>query len=101
MQTTPLDPITITVTRYACPHCSRSRAKKQATAQHIDRCWKNPDNRTCKTCEHYLPYVAAEEFCNPGEWCQCGEQPEGCDVRAWPEGAPFPVTNCPKWEAKS
>jgi hypothetical protein len=79
---TPAQPEAITVTRYRCPFCHRSRAKKQATAAHIQRCWHNPANRTCKTC----PFYSSDR---DGEYC---------DNDAAPEGDEFPVVACPAWQ---
>lgn len=92
-------PIPLVVTRHQCPHCRRTHSKKAATVAHMGRCWRNPAVRGCKSCEHHLPAYSGEP-CNPGEWCQCGESPEGCDVDAVPAGTQFPIINCPKWEAK-
>ena len=102
--TTPLipaeDPLVIQVTRYQCPHCRATRSKKPAAAAHIARCWKNPDVRTCKTCEHYLPATPAET-CNPGEGCGCTGFPEGCDVGIEVPVDAWPATHCPKWEPRT
>ncbi|MER5461631.1 hypothetical protein ABT010_13275 [Streptomyces sp. NPDC002668] len=95
-------PVAIQVTRYACPHCARSRAKKAATVEHIARCWHNPDNRTCKTCVHFDPGGDACG-CEPGcNWGSSG--PVGPSCNATGQDLDFdqlPVTNCPKWEATS
>ncbi len=84
-------PIAIQVTRYRCPYCTRSRAKKAATEQHIARCWHNPGTRSCKTCVHY-------EAADPN-----GPYPEH---PGWPEscGADRDITagiatDCPQWES--
>ncbi|BBB01048.1 hypothetical protein RVR_8282 [Actinacidiphila reveromycinica] len=84
-------PVILQVVRYRCPFCTRSRAKKTVTEQHIARCWHNPEVRSCKTCVHYEP---AEE----------GPYPEH---PGWPEscGAEHDITagiatGCPQWEAK-
>lgn len=93
-------PVTIRVTRYACPHCSRSRAKRQATIEHIGRCWKNPANRTCKTCIHFDPGGDACG-CEPGcNWGSSGPEMPSCAAgRDLPDDY-APVTNCPKWETQ-
>lgn len=92
-------PIPVTVVRHRCPHCGQSRAKKTAAAAHVARCWHNPDVRACKTCRHFDPGAPAGG-CWGDPYCNCPEVPEGCDVGAWPDGAPFPVIDCPSWEAR-
>lgn len=48
-------PIAVMVKRFRCPFCSRSRAKRSATAEHTARCWRNPAVRACLTCKHFEP----------------------------------------------
>ena len=48
-------PEPVTVTRWRCPFCRRSRAHKKATTEHIARCWLNPAVRSCKTCVNFEP----------------------------------------------
>lgn len=47
------------VQRYACDFdCGRrATVSKKAMERHEDICWKNPANKTCKTCKHYLKEV--------------------------------------------
>lgn len=98
--TAPLGPVMVRVTRYACPHCSRSRSKRAATAAHIDRCWHNPAVRACKTCAHFDPGGDACG-CEPGcNWGASGPAQPGCAA-----GVPMPddftpVTNCPEWSPR-
>jgi hypothetical protein len=70
-------PIPLAVTRWKCPHCSRSRAAKKATAEHIGRCWYNPAVRGCKTCKYFEPYIPY------------GDEPEGCGA-----GIDLNATSC-------
>jgi hypothetical protein len=92
-------PVRIQVTRFACPFCSRSRAKQGATAEHILRCWKNPANRTCKTCVHYqAPQTGSP--CVPGRHCTCNDWDEACTADDGPEPDEFPVVACPLWEGR-
>jgi hypothetical protein len=87
------EPVKKIVTRWLCPHCRRSRARRQATVEHIARCWHNPSNRACTTCRHYIPdqsepdvgYTARE---------RCAADP-GVDLAA----GDWPRTNCPLWAA--
>jgi hypothetical protein len=61
------EPVKVTVTRWLCPHCRRGRAHKQATVEHIARCWANPERHTCRTCAHqqrdcvWVPYCELDE----------------------------------------
>ena len=64
------EPKVITVQRYVCQFCNRSRSTRNAAEQHIARCWRNPAVRGCKTCIHFEvgdndPPVhhAGNEFC--------------------------------------
>jgi len=91
------EPEVITVKRYRCPFCHRSRAKSQATVEHIGRCWENPQNQTCKTCVNRVDGGAYT--CDDPPGCPCGNQPvyacatgldlgkDGMDIR----------TGCPSW----
>lgn len=97
----PSEPIKLVVTRYGCPHCRRTRSSKQAASQHMERCWWNPDARSCKTCAFYVPPSGGcgEQRCNcwSDEECAAGVDlsqydREGCVHRALPIG-------CPTWEA--
>lgn len=45
-------PIAFVTTRHRCPHCRKSYAHAKTAAQHMTRCFTNPDARSCKTCTH-------------------------------------------------
>jgi hypothetical protein len=95
-------PVLVKVTRYACPFCTRSRAKKTATAAHIGRCWSNPANRTCKTCRHFEEAFTAapEDWCFEGRRCSCNDSPASCEAGVdLPDHDALPVVGCPLWEA--
>lgn len=84
----PLLPLTVRTTRYHCPSCGRGHSKKPAAVAHMGRCWKDPDNRACKTCDHYVPPeyepetgIYADEYCGSD-----GDISAGL------------VANCPYWE---
>jgi hypothetical protein len=85
-------PVVLQVTRYRCPFCTRSRAKKATTEQHIARCWHNPEVRACLTCAHYEPPEAGPYPEHPG-W------PEGCAVERDITGGI--AANCPLWEPRA
>lgn len=85
-------PVAVQVTRYACPFCSRSRAKKSATAEHIGRCWSNPATRSCKTCLHFEDgSVEPPALGGVGASCEAGR-----DLPGYEE---MPVVGCPLWES--
>ena len=85
--------IPVRTTRYQCPHCRRTWAHRWPAEKHIDRCFKNPAARSCKTCALYEPREAAEHYTGyPG----C---PESC-------GAGVSLTDglqvhCGHWERES
>ena len=86
-------PVRIVVTRWKCPHCPRSRSAKSATAAHIQRCWHNPQVRSCKTCEHHIivewdPEVGLRGF------ERCGADGQDLDPIT------SPAVNCPTWAQK-
>lgn len=89
-------PVAITVTRFRCPFCPGSRSKKSATAEHILRCWKNPANRSCKTCVHYQAPSTGPSG-EPGHDCSCSDWDEACTLDGGPEPEEFPVVACPLW----
>jgi hypothetical protein len=80
-------PVVIRATRYRCPFCARSRAKKAAAVAHIARCWHSPEVRACKTCEHYEPPQNGPYPEHPG-W------PEDCGAGVATEGI---VSGCPEY----
>jgi len=91
-------PIRTTVVRYKCPHCRRHHARRADAVDHITRCWLDPANRTCRTCEHHAKaYTApASAWCEPGHHCTCNDMDEHCTVDLEPER--FPVVLCPLWQ---
>jgi hypothetical protein len=86
------DAVKVLVTRYQCPHCTRSRSRKSATVEHIARCWHNPAARSCKTCDHYdqgSNGCIDDYYCNcaSGEKCWAGVDLSDGQLRI----------HCPKW----
>jgi hypothetical protein len=76
-------PEQITVTRWRCPFCRRSRSAKRAAAEHMARCWLNPAVRSCKTCANFEPAADAcgcEPGCNWGS--PAGGIPDRCGAGA-------------------
>lgn len=45
--------IAVTVRRWACPWCGRTRARRRDAANHAETCARNPANRACSTCRHF------------------------------------------------
>jgi hypothetical protein len=92
-------PEAITVTRWRCPFCHRSRSSKRATAEHIARCWLNPAVRSCKTCSNLNPGYDAcgcEPGCNWGS--PSGAAQDSCAAGIELDGAV--KTACPLWALK-
>lgn len=65
-------PIPVVVTRFQCPHCRITRAKKSAMAAHIARCWRNPAAKSCKTCALFQPFEEGPYDGHPGFAAGCG-----------------------------
>ena len=96
------EPEPVTVRRWRCPFCRRSRSSKKLTAEHITRCWKNPLNRACKSCANYRYYPGAgvPDPCIPGRPCNCEQDEMTCEAGIEIEPANFPVTDCPLWKLR-
>ncbi|MFJ4988684.1 hypothetical protein ACIP9H_33405 [Streptomyces sp. NPDC088732] len=91
----------VAVVRYQCPHCRKTRARKDSAQRHVARCFRNPDVRSCVTCEHHEPEESGTS-CEGGRPCGCWDSPEACGVRPSSEQpAKFPVIDCPLWEART
>lgn len=90
-------PVEQKVTRYLCPFCRRGHSQKRAAAEHIERCWCNPEVRACKGCVHYDP-----PCCRGGSpECGCGGRWE-CVApvqTAFDVAAQEIVTDCPAFVA--
>lgn len=67
------EPIPVRVTRYACPSCARTASSKSRAREHMNRCWRDPANRGCKTCAHFS---AAEDACGCEPGCNWGNSGE-------------------------
>lgn len=95
------EPIALHVVRYRCPFCTRSRAKRATTEQHIARCWHNPEARACLTCEHY---DTGGDACGCAPGCNWGNSGRpvtpSCGVGLVLGENHRPVTGCPQWAAK-
>lgn len=83
-------------TRYRCPWCRRSWSARAAAAEHIARCWFNPETRSCKTCDSYVPAYHGDgrtESSSP-ERCTQGIKFEPHEYR---EGIIVLPLHCPKY----
>lgn len=89
-------PVEIRVTRYQCPHCRRTHAKRAAAQAHMGRCWHNPEARGCKTCAYFEPAGNGAQ-CVPGDQCTCNVYLESCRAGAAPDDQ-IPLTGCPSWQ---
>lgn len=110
-------PIAVRVTRYRCPFCARSHSSRGRAAEHIGRCWRNPEARGCKTCRHFdATYEDYGEDCDLGVDLAGRPQCEACGgmgyVGEWDIGHKCPACNgnpepvkagpiihCDKWES--
>jgi hypothetical protein len=94
-------PIALTVVRYRCPFCTRTRAKKATTAAHIARCWHNPEVRACLTCEHR---DAGGDACGCEPGCNWGNDGQpyhpSCGAGLDLGEDHRPVSNCPQWHPR-
>nr|WP_221374338.1 hypothetical protein [Actinoplanes polyasparticus] len=116
----------IQVTRYGCPCCPRTESSRKRALEHVDRCWANPDNRGCKTCEHFEQDPGEPDVgLTGGEWCELGVSLAGkpwlalCPAHTDPDNPfgkpgiddcpdcitndkpvpPGPILHCDLWEA--
>jgi len=97
----PAVPIALTVTRYRCPFCTRSRSRKAATVEHISRCWHNPEVRACLTCDHY---DAGGDACGCEPGCNWGNSGHpyhpSCGANLPLGENDRPVSGCPQWQTR-
>ena len=87
-------------TRYRCTWCRRSWSAKKACADHIARCWLNPENRSCKTCMHFEPAYHGDGWTESStdEKCRAGvELMRDVELDIEYDRAILPL-HCPKWE---
>lgn len=91
------EPVAVMVKRWECPFCRRRRASKQATTEHIGRCWHNPAVRSCKTCTHFISEPSGE-WCVPGQPCNCNNGYMECAAGVDLDIAQVPVTGCSLWK---
>ena len=73
------------ITAYQCTGCHRTYSAIGNANRHEAACIRRPENKTCKTCKHFLP---ADE-----------DEPRACDLDE------FDLTHelrrhCAKWEQK-
>lgn len=108
-------PIAYVTTRHRCPHCRKSYAHKANAAQHMERCFSDPERRTCKTCKHdepasggwdpetglddYEPRHCAEGYDQGPSCIECGAHPEVCGHERYKPATLLTIL-CPSWEAK-
>lgn len=94
-------PVLIVVKRWRCPHCGRSRSKQAAAQAHVDRCWWNHDNQTCKTCMYFREsgccgrpdtYQCYTPMCDTGPTREAGVE--------FTADTALPVVGCPSWRSR-
>lgn len=118
-------PIPYPVTLYGCPFkCGHRHVRNEKLMiAHEARCWRNPTNRTCKTCRHESYYTDSAgdiygdgRYVEPDWYERVCSQPDGAGdslvesayehVQAQHPDNPNlygvqipPVVDCPFWEA--
>ena len=92
------EPSRFETVRWQCPHCRRTWAHWKAADDHVGHCWRNPDNRACRTCRFHQQADQGWMERPVKEACLAPEPPEG---GCFPD--PEQRTNlrmrCPAWEA--
>lgn len=89
-----IEPEARKVVRHYCPGCGKSRANRSDAVAHVERCWKLPANRGCRTCRHFAPADSEqdEQGYTYASW------PDSCDAEDGPE-IDGPIIGCPLWES--
>jgi len=85
-------------TRYIAD-CGKGFWAKDTCLQHEEncKCWTNPKNRACKTCQ-YGNYASDEEDTGYGGFIEC-EHPTNIDEHSGgPEGVDYISVNCGFYE---
>lgn len=71
------------VIRYKCSHCKTLYVSKSYANKHEKKCYKNPESKSCITCEHLeiIPYTRVKEnthvssiFGTTGRWIMSTDQ---------------------------
>jgi len=67
--------ISYVTTRHRCPHCPKHFAVRGTALRHVERCFLNPERRTCLTCVHRKAGSMGEPDCaiSEGAWPCCAE----------------------------
>lgn len=95
----PDQPIPRKVTRWICPHCTRGWASRRRAAEHIGICYRNPANRSCKTCTHWHSGYPGD-YGTPAadEVCLLGVPLPDHPIR---DGRKLLILHCGRWEANT
>lgn len=91
------EPVRAVVVRWRCPFCSRSHSDRPRTRRHMERCWLNPANRSCKTCAFFsIDYDEPDVgYVGVGEQCGKGLPPQA-PSESRPDRMTFPL-HCSGW----
>ncbi len=81
-----MEPKAVVTKRWICPGCDFESKKKYVLTEHLKKCWRNPENKACDTCEHYNI-----------KW-RGGKNLSTCDVGLKIYGRPN--ANCRRWETR-
>lgn len=81
-----MEPKAVVSKKWICEGCNFTSRKKYVLVDHLKRCWNNPENRACKTCEHYQ-----EKWRNNVNLSSCAK-----DIPIYHR----PNDNCGSWETR-
>jgi DnaJ-class molecular chaperone len=107
------EPIRLEVVRWKCPACSKSFYNRLAAVRHMERCWRRPENRGCRTCGHadgpnsdFVTdcSVGVDLTARPCENCGgdgglFGYPCAQCSGTGIVKGDALPIVRCPLWVA--
>lgn len=74
---------------------------------HEDKCWKNPETKSCTTCKHEIYKKDGDGFrqwmdrgCEKLDYEKFEELMKSCEYHTTPKIHIQPIKNCPFWEQK-
>lgn len=54
---------TLTI-RFKCDHCGKTLSSAKRMVEHEGTCWRNPQSRSCGTCENWLGHECSMNLTN-------------------------------------
>lgn len=55
------------ITAYKCDHCKKHLISKQGMKKHESRCFRNPETKSCITCDHFNQDLEVRQCDSTGE----------------------------------